>query len=188
MSASSRSRTVELRRYDRDTVQAILADIAAIYGEVYQEPPYCEGPQDVDAFAAGMPRRADQPGFRMVTASLDGDLTGFAFGHQLTAGTKWWTGATTELDAGLTREGFGRTFAIIELAVRAPYRRLGMAKAMHNELLVEAREERATLLVRPEASPAKTAYEHWGYVRVGSIRPWPEAPLYDAMVLALPRR
>ena len=36
-------------------------------------------------------------------------------------------------------------------------------------------------------APARTAYERWGYVRVGSIRPWRDAPLYDAMVLDLRR-
>jgi GNAT superfamily N-acetyltransferase len=124
----------------------------------------------------------------MVTASLDGDLAGFAFGHQLTTDTKWWTGATTELDADLTREESGRTFAIIELAVRAPYRRIGIARAMHEKLLIDAHEDRATLLVRPEATPAMTAYQHWGYAKVGDLRPSPTAPLYNAMVLALRRR
>jgi GNAT superfamily N-acetyltransferase len=185
MSASSQPRTIHVKRYDHKAVQEILADVAAVYGEVYREPPYCEGPEDVDAFIAGMPRRAKQPAFRMVTASLDEDLAGFAFGHQLTADTKWWSGATTELASEVTREGSGRTFAVIELAVRAPYRRLGMARAMHDKLLAEAAEERATLLVRPEAAPAKTAYQHWGYEKVGSLRPWPNAPLYDAMVMTL---
>jgi hypothetical protein len=67
------------------------------------------------------------------------------------------------------------------------YRRRGIAKALHDALLVDANEERATLLVRPEAVPARTAYERWGYARVGAIRPWPGAPLYDAMVLNLRR-
>ena len=188
MSASSQPRTIHVRRYDRNTAQEVLADVAAVYGEVYREPPYCEGPEDVDAFVTGMPRRAEQPAFRMVTASVNGGLAGFAFGHQLTADTKWWSGATTELASEVTQERPGRTFAVIELAVRAPYRRLGMARAMHEELLAEASEERATLLVRPEATPAKTAYQHWGYEKVGSLQPWPNAPLYDVMVLSLRHR
>jgi hypothetical protein len=60
-------------------------------------------------------------------------------------------------------------------------------QAMHDALLADANEERATLLVRPEAMPARMAFERWGYARVGAIRPWPEA-LYDAMVLNLRRR
>jgi ribosomal protein S18 acetylase RimI-like enzyme len=132
-----------------------------------------------------MPRRAAQPAFQLVVATTDGKPVGFAFGHQLTADAKWWQGATTPLPDSIVREYAGHTFAIIELAVAAEYRRRGIAKALHDALLVDANEERATLLVRPEAVPARTAYERWGYARVGAIRPWPEAPLYDAMVLNL---
>ncbi|HEV8556095.1 MAG TPA: GNAT family N-acetyltransferase [Actinophytocola sp.] len=168
-------------------MSSVIPVIARLYEVVYREPPYCEGAEDVAELVEGMPRRAAQPAFRLVVATTDGKPVGFAFGHQLTADTKWWQGATTPLPDSIVREHAGRTFAIIELAVAAEYRRRGIAKAMHDALLVDAKEERATLLVRPEAMPARTAYERWGYARVGSIRPWPEAPLYDAMMLNLRR-
>jgi ribosomal protein S18 acetylase RimI-like enzyme len=176
---------MELNRYNNGAALGVLPDIALLYGEVYRVPPYCEGPDDVEAFVAGMPRRVEQPAFRMITASLNGRLVGFAFGHQLTSDTKWWTGATTEIDAELTREIPGRTFALIELAVQSKYRHRGIAKAMHDALLKDASEERTTLLVRPEAVVARTAYDRWGYIKVGSIRPWPDAPLYHVMILDL---
>jgi GNAT superfamily N-acetyltransferase len=177
--------TVEIERYNAESVERVLADVARLYGIVYQEPPYCEGPDDVEMFVKGMSYRAASPAFRLALAAVDGAPVGFAFGHQLVPDTKWWQGATTRLPNDVSREYPGRTFAIIELAVDPRYRRRGIAKALHDAVLTEASEERVTLLVRPEAQPAHTAYEHWGYIQVGRIRPWPDAPLYDAMVLNL---
>jgi hypothetical protein len=59
----------------------------------------------------------------------------------------------------------------------------------HDAFLAGRHEERATLLVRPEpeAAPAQTAYAHWGYRRLGRLRPFPGAPEYDALVLDLNR-
>jgi ribosomal protein S18 acetylase RimI-like enzyme len=183
--ANEKPLVVDIQLHDAVSVRVILADIARLYEAVYQEPPYCEGPDDVAAFIDGMPRRTAQPGFRLVTATVDGRLVGFAFGHQLASDTKWWNGAITPLPKPVSREYPARTFAIIELAVDAHYRRRGIAKMLHDALLADASEERATLLVRPEAVPAHRAYERWGYVQVGSIRPWADAPVYDAMVLTL---
>jgi ribosomal protein S18 acetylase RimI-like enzyme len=187
MNTSSGTSVGDIQRYDANTVSSVFPVIGRLYEVVYREPPYCESAKDAAEFVGGMPRRAAQPAFRLVVAITDGKPVGFAFGHQLTADTKWWQGATTPLPHSMVKEYAGRTFAIIELAVAAEYRRRGIAKAMHDALLVDAKEERATLLVRPEARPARTAYERWGYATVGAIRPWPEAPLYDAMVLNLRR-
>ena len=180
--ATDQAAAVQIQRYDAGSVHTVLADVARLYEVVYAEPPYCEGPDDVEGFVNGIPRRTASPAFRLTLATVRGTPVGFAFGHQLAPDTKWWQGATTPLPDEVTREYPGRTFAIIELAVDCRYRRRGIAKVLHDALIEGAAEERATLLVRPEAEPAQTAYEHWGYTRVGGIRPWPDAPLYDAMV------
>jgi ribosomal protein S18 acetylase RimI-like enzyme len=187
MSTRSSPSVLELRQYDARSYGDVLSAVGRLYAEVYQEPPYCEGADDAADFIAGMPRRAAQPAFQMIVAIADGEPVGFTFGHQLAPDTRWWEGAINHIPEPITQENVGRTFAIIELAVSATYRRRGIAKAMHDALLANRREERVTLLVRPEAAPARTAYERWGYVRVGSIRPWPDAPVYDAMVLDLRR-
>lgn len=176
---------VSIKHYDARSLGAVIPEVARLYEVVYQEPPYYETSEDAADFASGLPRRGEQPAFRLAAASVGDTLIGFAFGHQLAAESKWWQGATTPLPMSITREYAGRTFAIIELAVAAEWRRHGVGKALHDALLADAVEERATLLVRPEATPAQAAYKRWGYSRVGAIRPWPEAPLYDVMVLDL---
>lgn len=85
-----------------------LPAVLPIYREVYAEPPYGEGPEDVAGFVKGWPRRAAAPRFRLVLA-YDGDAAvGMTFGHQLPDGTGWWSGlledtARSELEDALKR-------------------------------------------------------------------------------------
>ena len=156
--------------------------VQEIYADIYAEPPYCEGPADVKEFVEGWPRRVGQAGFRLVLARCGDGLAGFTFGHQLLPGTHWWKGATTHFPDDLTKEFPGRTFVIIELAVRKECRRRGVGRALHDALLSEKTEERVTLLARPEAEPAQRAYRSWGYRHVGQIRPFPGGPLYGSLL------
>jgi ribosomal protein S18 acetylase RimI-like enzyme len=157
--------------------------VLPVYAEVYAEPPYLEGPAEVEDFARSWPGRVAAPGFRLVTAAEDGHVVGFSFGHQLTAGTRWWAGALEPLDVDID-EWPGRTFAVIELAVLAGHRRRGLGRRLHEQLLADVEAERATLAVRPEpeVAHARAMYEQWGYRRVGQMRPAPGLPAYDVMV------
>jgi GNAT superfamily N-acetyltransferase len=151
------------------------------------EPPYNEGPRDIAEFIERFQRQALRPGFRVVAARWGGSPVGFAFGYLLPSDTRWWAGALSPLPAEFTAEDGKRTFVIIELAVRRPWRRQGVAAQMHAGLLDGLKAGRATLTMRPEpeAAPAQAAYAKWGYRTVGQLRPWDEAPVYDAMVVDL---
>lgn len=170
-----------LNHHGADTGLAQLCTIRDLYAEVYAEPPYCEGPADVAEFAADWPRRVGHPHFQLVIARWGSEPIGFSFGHQLPAQTGWWDGALTPLPDHITVEYSGRTFAIIEIAVRPRYRRRGVARRMHAALTAGLLEERITLLVRPDAPAPQHAYRSWGYQPVGRIQPFPDGPVYDAM-------
>jgi ribosomal protein S18 acetylase RimI-like enzyme len=182
LSPAAPTSAIRLQTYDASTSGAVVPVLTTIYRDVYAEPPYGESDEDVHDFVESMPRRAQQPGFRLVVAYSHNVPVGFAFGHQLTSETRWWQGAAEPLPKSFTRETSGRTFAIIEIAVLSDFRRRGIARSMHDQLLNGRQEERATLLVRPEAGPANSAYASWGYSAIGSIRPWSTAPLYTAMI------
>ncbi|MDQ3152445.1 MAG: GNAT family N-acetyltransferase [Actinomycetota bacterium] len=171
-----------LDHHGADTALAQLSVIRCLYAEVYAEPPYREGPADVADFAGGWPQRVGHPGFRLVIASWGVEPIGFGFGHQLPVRTGWWDGALTPLPDDITAEYPGRTFAIIEMAVRRRYRRRCVARRLHAELTAGRPEERITLLVRPDAPAPQRAYRSWDYRPVGRIRPFPEGPVYDAMI------
>jgi GNAT superfamily N-acetyltransferase len=180
-----RREQLTLSVYGADTGLAQLDTVRELFAEVYAEPPYCLGAGDVADFAADWPQRVAAPHFRLVLARYAGEPVGFAFGVQLGARTAWWNGALTPLSPHLITEWPGRTFAIMEIGVRLGYRRRGVARRMHAELIAGLTEERATLLVLPDAPVPRRAYLSWGYQPVGRIRPFPDGPVYDAMVKPL---
>ncbi|HEY2765864.1 MAG TPA: hypothetical protein VGJ13_17935 [Pseudonocardiaceae bacterium] len=69
--------------------------------------------------------------------------------------------------------------------MRRLYRQRGVARRMHAKLIDGLTEERVTLLVRPDTSAPRHAYRSWGYRPVGQIHPFPDGPIYDAMITSL---
>ncbi|MQA62962.1 MAG: GNAT family N-acetyltransferase [Actinophytocola sp.] len=126
------------------------------------------------------------PGFGLVVASDDGQPVGQAFGYTLPPNARWWEGLTTPIDPELISETGDRTFAVNEIMVVPEYQRKHVARNTHNELLRVRKEERATLLVDEANTPAVTAYERWGYHKIGNLKPFPDSPNFAAMILPLP--
>lgn len=158
--------------------------VLAIYAEVY--------PQDLDDPFHSLPRYwerveayASRDGFGFVTGSVDGELIGYALGYPLPARSRWWEGIRGEVAPDLLAETGNRTFAINELMVRPGWRRRGYARELHDALLSNRPEQRATLLVRPDNTPAQAAYRSWGWSKLGELQPFPDAPVFDAMILDL---
>lgn len=175
--------------YDADAAQQQFPVVEALYQEVFAEPPHSEGPDEFELFATRWwPKHSAQPGFLLVVATVGGEPVGCTYGHRLATDTTWWRGAVEPLPDDLTDEHDGRTAALIEMMVRSPYRRRGVAAAMHEAFRNGRDEERITLTVRPDNDPARRAYSEWGYRKVGQIRPARRAPIYDAVVLNLRER
>jgi ribosomal protein S18 acetylase RimI-like enzyme len=168
--------------YGADTSGDMLSAVGELYAEVYAEPPYYEGPAEVEDFTSSWSKMIDQRDFRLVVARRADEPIGFALGYQLGAQTKWWDGAMTPLPHEIIAEHPGRTFAIIEIAVRRPYRRRGVGCLLHTHLTAGLTEKRITLAVRPEAPAPQHAYRSWGYQTVGQVRPFPDDPIYDIMI------
>ncbi|MGI5238768.1 GNAT family N-acetyltransferase [Dactylosporangium sp. CA-139066] len=133
----------------------------------------------VEAYAA-------RDGYALVLGRVAGQLIGYAMGFTLPTNSAWWKGLTTTVDPALTTEDGRRTFALTYIMVRVAYRRRGYARLLHDALLEGRPEQRATLLVLPENVAARTAYRTWDWYQIGELQPFPDAPLYDALVLDLP--
>jgi len=83
----------------------------------------------------------------------------------------------------------GRTFALVELLVRASWRRQGIAETLHDLILADRPEERATLTVRPTATPAQHALRKWGWRKVARTRDdGPGSPVSDVLIISLPAK
>jgi ribosomal protein S18 acetylase RimI-like enzyme len=141
---------------------------------------------DDDSFAGRFRVLRRQPGFVLAEARHGGYLVGYAFGMPLRPSTSWWRQLTTPLPDEITAEHPGRTFALVELLVRASWRRQGIAQALHDLILANRTEERATLTVRPTATPAQRAFRKWGWRKVARTRDAePGSPVSDVFVMTL---
>jgi GNAT superfamily N-acetyltransferase len=165
---------------------AHAAELQALHAEVYADP---AGQPDDDAalFARRFQVQRRQPGFVLAEARRGGYLVGYAAGMPLRPSTSWWRDLTTPLPADVTAEYPGRTFALIDLLVRASWRRQGIGQTLHDLILRNRREERATLTVPPAAAAAQSAFYNWGWRKVARRRdPRPGSAVSDVLVTALP--
>ncbi|MGY5124847.1 GNAT family N-acetyltransferase [Streptomyces nigrescens] len=157
-----------------------------VYAEVFAEEPYGESPESVEATFRRFRSQVRKSTFRAAIArTAHGDPVGIAYGYPLSTKTGWWDRLITPVSDTLKREDGQRTFGLMEFAVRAPWRRLGVARRLHETLLAEGNEERVLLNALPEAEAAQAAYRSWGYRKVGEAHPWEGAPRHDVLVRQL---
>ena len=161
-------------------------ELRELHAEVYAEPPYRRD-HDAGQFARRFAVHRRQPGFVLAEARHGGYLVGYASGMPLRPSTSWWRDLTAPLPAEVTTEHPGRTFALADLLVRASWRRQGIARALHDLLLADRPEERATLTVLPAAAAAQHAFRAWGWRKVARARdPSPGSPACDVLLITLP--
>ena len=171
---------------DGKQAAALADEMQALHAEVYADPPYG---QDGDAagFADRFRVQRRQPGFVLAEARSGGYLVGYAAGMPLRPSTSWWRDLTTRLPEEITAERPGRTFALIDLLVRASWRRQGIGQELHDLILAGRPAERATLTVLPAAVPAQQAFREWGWHKVARTRAaGPGAAVADVLLTSLP--
>lgn len=176
--------TLAVQQLDAEGLHQQRADVLSVYTEVYADrlgDPFYSMPRYWERLAA----YASRAGFGFVTGRLDGELIGYALGYPLPTGSRWWDGMRGDVDPTLLIETGQRTFAVNELMVRPQWRRRGYARALHDALLHNRPEERATLLVRPDNTAAHQAYLSWGWYKIGELQPFDDAPVFDAMMCDL---
>jgi GNAT superfamily N-acetyltransferase len=164
-------------------------DFAGLHAEVYADPPYRRA-DDAEVYPGRFRVQRRQPGFVLAEARNGGYLIGYAAGMPLRPSTSWWRELTTPLPGEVTEEHAGRTFAVVDLLVRASWRRQGIGAELHYLILGGRPEERATLTVLPAATPAQNAFRTWGWRRVARTRfeDDPGGPVADVLVTELPAK
>jgi GNAT superfamily N-acetyltransferase len=141
-----------------------------------------------EAFLRRFDSYVSNPSFTMIVATHTDSWVGQAWGWPLEARSRWWNGLETDSGPGFTREDGHRTFALSEIMVDQHHTGTGIAHALHDRLLADRTEERATLLVNPTNTRARAAYLRWGWTPVGTLRPaWPGASQLEVLIRPLAR-
>lgn len=177
---------IDVEMVSADEAARHLEELIAVCCDVYTEPPYEWDAEHEDLFSERFARQRQSAGFNLVEARCGDELVAFGFGRTLPMTTHWWSRLVTPLPDNVTREYDGRTFVLIELLVRQPWRRKHVAKAIHDQLMRDRHEERATLTVLPAADAAQAAYAKWGWRKVAQKHnPLPGSPIFDVLVKEL---
>jgi ribosomal protein S18 acetylase RimI-like enzyme len=158
--------SVSFEHYGADATGDQRDDLIGLYEAVWlsgakNDDPFFSRERFVDRLG----KHLAAPGFELVTARRGGQLLGYMY--------------------GFSRTGEDR-FAVCELMVAAPFRRQGLGRRLHDELLTGRRERTAELLVEKGNQPARAAYRSWGWHQAGDLRPFADAPNFDVMVIRLP--
>jgi ribosomal protein S18 acetylase RimI-like enzyme len=161
--------------------------ICDLYDAVFSQPPFRWTDDESEHHRQSLADLMKNPAFGLVTAEVNGELVGFAYGIALSGDTGWWSRVLEPLPENLTAEWNGRTFAVIDLAVREDYRKRGIGRALLDTLLANRPEERATLTVQPVAADTKEFYDHLGWQRLGTTKApaGAVAPFFDVYLLTL---
>ncbi len=156
-------------------------ELQSLHAEVHAGPP-ARRDEEAGRFADRFRVQRRQPGYLLAEARHGDYLVGYAAGFPLRPSTSWWRQLTTALPEEVTAEHPGRTFAVTDVQVRAPWRRQGIGAALHDLVLRNRPEERATLTVLPSATPAQAAFRAWGWRKVARTRdPGPGSPVLDVL-------
>jgi len=124
--------------------------------------------------------------YLLVTARVDGQLVGFAFGYSLRPERGWWEGLQPEPPEGFTVETGSRTVVLAEIEVRRAWQGQGIGRRLHDAFLSQRAEERATLASNPKATDTHVLYERWGWQKMGVVPGKPGAYYREYVRFVLP--
>ena len=168
---------VTYTRHDGTAVERLLTALVDLYAVVYAEPPYQEGPEQVERFRTSLPKDAARAGFSLLTADDGGQLVGAAYGWTMPAGT-WWSRADQQPPANVHNAD---KLAVLEWIVHPDRRGEGIGAELIRSLL-EGRPEHFATLASDPRSAARGVYERAGWRQVARTSlSW--GPAMDLLVL-----
>jgi ribosomal protein S18 acetylase RimI-like enzyme len=158
--------TISVVRLTRGEIEALGAEITAVYREAFTRPPYSKPELEVRLFEGALLQHADREGFRLVAAfgGEPGELVGFAYGFSCAA-AQWWCGVVREaLPARLASRWLEGSFQFSEIAVRPEAHGQGIGGRLHDHLLEGLPHRRAVLSTLRADTPAYRLYRSRGWV------------------------
>ncbi|MBT8228274.1 MAG: GNAT family N-acetyltransferase [Dactylosporangium sp.] len=163
------------------TVRLRFEEICELYDEAFSAAPFYWRDDESRLHRQRLESLLADPSFGAALAFREDTLIGFAYGFALKPDTSWWSGLTPPVPDDEANEWPGRTFVLFDFAVRRDQRGQGVGHGLHDLLLGNRPESRATLATQPAAAETKGLYERWGWRLIGQAKGGPQAaaPLFD---------
>jgi ribosomal protein S18 acetylase RimI-like enzyme len=142
----------------------VRAALARIYLAAYGDPALPESRLDADNFVSStLPRHSRRAGFRLVVATTDGEVSGYAYGFTGQHGQFWsdWLAGTAPAD--IVHTWVGDHFELVDIVVDPAHRGQGIAGQLHDRLVHDLPQERALLATTPDDSAAARLYGGRGW-------------------------
>lgn len=176
--------TIRTQLETPSTSESLYEPVCRLFAAVFGAPPLNRSPQTLASQRRSLRSLMTERTFGLATAWDDEQLVGFAYGHALTADSHWWDGLLEPVEAEITREWDGRTFAVIDMGVAQSHQAEGVGRQLLHALLAGRPEERASLSVVPDNDRAHGFYRHLGWRYVGRVQGAPEhtSPFFDMYV------
>jgi ribosomal protein S18 acetylase RimI-like enzyme len=143
--------------------------LAAVYETVFTEPPYSE--PDASDLRHRLPIHRERPGFRLVTAAVDGEVVGFAYEYTGARGGRWSDRLAAVLGDETADGVLGGHLVLAELAVVPAVRGRGIGAALLGAMLLERTEPRVLLQTHDGETPAMRLYRRAGFRRLAAMPP-----------------
>jgi len=161
---------VGLETLDGPATSRIASDLRAIYLAALAQPPYGEGEEQADAFAAELADEVDEAGFRCCVALAGDEPVGFAYGcpaFTTEPEDAWTRGLVNSVGPDVAAHWIRAQFAFIWTAVRPERQGRGLGGRLHDALLATATQPRAWLVTYPFDCPAVRLYRSRGWIELG---------------------
>ncbi|WBB57679.1 GNAT family N-acetyltransferase [Streptomyces sp. WMMC500] len=172
-----------LSTYHRGRLAEIRDTLIEVYAEVYAAEAAADPFFSVDRFERRLDGHTSTPGWACVVGEVDGEAVGYAYGRP--DSPEEWEAVLDPVSPEVRDYGRRAVFGLCEIMVRAPWRGTKVARGIHDELMQQRPEDRASLTVETAHPKVRSLYERWGYRKVGEAQPFPDSPRYDVMVLRL---
>ncbi len=164
---------VALESFTGSAPDAVWDDVTALFVEAFTAEPYLEDALDLGTIRQWGPEHLGHRGGRLVTASTDGRLVGFALAHRLDADPAW-LGILAQLAEGSDAASAALAqpddaVVVHELAVTASERGRGIGRKCLAALLRDRTETQTFIGVYERATAVAAMYRHWGLDEIGRV-------------------
>lgn len=170
-------------------VESLKADLAEIYLQAFQDPPYSKSQSEVGDFLHFLPIHSVQPGFRMIIATdtEKEKAVGFTYGRTANKEHPWHAAVEAPLQAAGPGKWLKSAFQIVEMAVVPTAQKQGIGGRLHDRLLEGLPHRRAVLTTIAAESIADRLYSSKGWkVLLEEINVPGHPRTYRVMGLELP--